>query len=229
MGIVKRRLLFQNKDPFHKQSSKQRMKISIPRKTVYRLSLYYRALQRLRANRIDTVSSAALAKAAGVKPTQLRKDLAYFGPLGTRGLGYGVDGLVKKLGEVLGTACLQPVILIGVGQLGSALLNYGGFARQGFEVVAAFDLEPKKSRPRGSTVKVYPMDGIGEFIRKKHIKIAILTLPGHVAQEVANRIVQEGIQAILNFAPAVLQVPENVVVNNVDLAAELENLSYFIQ
>ena len=205
------------------------MKISIPRKTVYRLSLYYRALQRLRANRIDTVSSAALAKAAGVKPTQLRKDLAYFGPLGTRGLGYGVDGLAKKLGEVLGTACLQPVILIGVGQLGSALLNYGGFARQGFEVVAAFDIEPKKNRPRGSAVKVYPMEGIGEFIRKKGIKIAILTLPGHVAQEVANRIVEEGIQAILNFAPAVLQVPENVVVNNVDLAAELENLSYFIQ
>lgn len=205
------------------------MKVSIPRKTVYRLSLYYRALQRLRANRIDTVSSAALAKAAGVKSTQLRKDLAYFGPLGTRGLGYAVDGLVKKLGEVLGTERLQPVILIGVGQLGSALLNYGGFARQGFEVVAAFDLEPKKTRPRGSAVKVYPMEGIGEFIRKKRIKIAILALPGHVAQEVANRIVEDGIQAILNFAPAVLQVPENVVVNNVDLAAELENLSYFIQ
>lgn len=204
-------------------------KILIPRKTVYRLSLYYRALQRLKSNGMEMVSSAALSKAAGVKPTQLRKDLAYFGHFGTRGLGYSVAALTEKLVEVMGTAQLQPVILIGVGQLGSALLNYGGFARQGFEVVAAFDLEPKKGRPRGSTVKVYPMEGIGEFIRKKGIKIAILTLPGHVAQEVANRIIQEGIQAILNFAPAVLQVPENVVVNNVDLAAELENLSYFIQ
>lgn len=164
-----------------------------------------------------------------MKPTQLRKDLAYFGQLGVRGLGYGVDALAKKIGEVLGTACLQPVILIGVGQLGSALLNYGGFARQGFEVVAAFDLQHKKVRPKGATVKVYAMDGIGEFIRKKSIKIAILTLPGPVAQEVANLVVENGIQAILNFAPAILQVPENVVVNNVDLAAELENLSYFIQ
>lgn len=204
------------------------MKVAIPRKTVYRLSLYYRSLQRLRANRIETVSSAALAKAAGVKPTQLRKDLAYFGHFGTRGLGYGVEALAKKIGEVLGTACLQPVILVGVGQLGSALLGYGGFARQGFEVVGAFDVQPRRSAGRDLSVEVYPMEEIGDFIRGRGIKIAILTLPGHVAQEVANLLVENGIQAILNFAPAVLQVPENVVVNNVDLAAELENLSYFI-
>ncbi|MEY5026219.1 MAG: hypothetical protein RLZZ244_1747, partial [Verrucomicrobiota bacterium] len=191
-------------------------KLAIPRKTVYRLSLYYRALQRLRANQMETVSSAALAKAAGVKPTQLRKDLAYFGHFGTRGLGYGVDALARKLGEVLGTACLQPVILVGVGQLGSALLGYGGFARQGFEVVAAFDVDVERPRPRDHNVRVYPMGEIREFVKERGIKIAILTLPGHVAQEVANELVECGIQAILNFAPAVLQVPDQVVVSNVD-------------
>lgn len=204
-------------------------KDSIPRKTVYRLSLYYRALQRAHANGIETVSSDALAKASGVKSAQLRKDLAYFGHFGTRGLGYGVEALGKKLGEVLGTASLQPVILVGVGQLGSALLGYGGFARQGFEVVAAFDKEPERERHREHSVKIHPMEEMPAFIKQNAIKIAILTLPGNVAQEVANDLVVCGVQGILNFAPSVLQVPENVVVNNVDLAAELENLSYFIQ
>ena len=116
-------------------------KLVIPRKTVYRLSLYYRALQRLKQNSIDTVSSAALAKAAGVKPTQLRKDLTYFGQFGTRGLGYNVGELSTRLTDVLGTTHLQPVILVGAGNLGSALLRYPGFAKEGFEVVAAFDLD----------------------------------------------------------------------------------------
>src|SRR6187402_1112168 len=123
-------------------------KLVIPRKTVYRLSLYYRALQRLRVNKIETVSSAALAKAAGVKPTQLRKDLTYFGQFGTRGLGYNVGELSTRLTDVLGTTHLQPVILVGAGNLGSALLRYPGFAKEGFEVVAAFDLEATKTRAR---------------------------------------------------------------------------------
>ncbi|MHA3773221.1 redox-sensing transcriptional repressor Rex [Verrucomicrobiota bacterium sgz303538] len=204
-------------------------KLVIPRKTVYRLSLYYRALQRLKANQIDTVSSAALAKAAGVKPTQLRKDLTYFGQFGTRGLGYSVDALSMKLTEVLGTTHLQPVILVGAGHLGSALLRYPGFAKEGFEVVAAFDVDATRARSRDLGVKVLPMTKVGEFVRERKIKMAIITVPGHVAQEVTNNLVEAGILAILNFAPIILQVPDNVVVNNVDLAIELENLSYFIQ
>ena len=123
-------------------------KLVIPRKTIYRLSLYYRALQRLRGNKIETVSSAALAKAAGVKPTQLRKDLTYFGQFGTRGLGYNVEALSRRLTEALGTTHLQPVILIGAGNLGSALLRYPGFAKEGFEVVAAFDVQASKVRSK---------------------------------------------------------------------------------
>ncbi len=204
-------------------------KLDIPRKTVYRLSLYYRALQRLKQNSIDTVSSAALAKAAGVKPTQLRKDLTYFGQFGTRGLGYNVGALSKRLTDVLGTTTLQPVILVGAGNLGSALLRYPGFAKEGFEVVAAFDLEVTKTRARMLGVKVLSMTKLGEFIAEQGVKMAILTVPATVAQEVTNVLVSAGVLAILNFAPIILQEPDKVVVNNVDLAIELENLSYFIQ
>jgi redox-sensing transcriptional repressor len=204
-------------------------KLIIPRKTVYRLSLYYRALQRAKANQVDTVSSAALAKAAGVKPTQLRKDLTYFGQFGTRGLGYNVEALSARLMEVLGTAHLQPVILVGAGNLGSALLKYPGFAKEGFDVAAAFDAAPSRLRAKDLGVRVLPMTRMKDFVRENHVRMAILTVPANVAQEVANDLIEAGILAILNFAPIILQVPDNVVVNNVDLAIELENLSYFIQ
>jgi redox-sensing transcriptional repressor len=204
-------------------------KLIIPRKTVYRLSLYQRALHRLRANKLDTVSSTALAKAAGVKPTQLRKDLTYFGQFGTRGLGYSVEALSGKLTEVLGTTHLQPVILVGAGHLGSALLRYPGFAKEGFEVVAAFDVDAFRKRSRDLGVQVLPMTDLATFVPSHKIKMAIITVPGNFAQEVTNALVDAGILAILNFAPIILQVPEQVVVNNVDLAIELENLSYFIQ
>ena len=205
------------------------LKQVIPRKTVYRLSLYYRSLQRLQANNVETVSSAALAKVSGVKPTQLRKDLTYFGQFGTRGLGYSVKALSAKLTAVLGTTHLQPVILVGAGHLGSALLRYHGFAKEGFEVLAAFDLDASRKRARDLRVPVLPMEKLADFVKEKRIKMAILTVPGIVAQEVANELAAAGILAILNFAPLILQVPETVVVNNVDLAIELENLSYFIQ
>lgn len=204
-------------------------KLVIPRKTVYRLSLYQRCLERLHANEIATVSSAALAKAAGVKPTQLRKDLTYFGQFGTRGLGYNVSALRARLTQVLGTTHLQPVILVGAGQLGSALLRYEGFNKEGFEVVAAFDADLKRKRERIGQIPVLAMSELPRFIPERGIKMAILAVPAIVAQEVTNGLVEAGIQAILNFAPLLLQVPERVVVNNVDLAIELENLSYFIR
>jgi redox-sensing transcriptional repressor len=134
-----------------------------------------------------------------------------------------------KLTDVLGTTHLQPVILVGAGHLGSALLRYPGFAKEGFEVVAAFDVDATRARSRDLGVKVLPMTKISEFVPEKKIKMAILTVPGNVAQEATNSLVEAGILAILNFAPIILQVPDNVVVNNVDLAIELENLSYFIQ
>jgi len=201
----------------------------IPRKTIYRLSIYLRCLARLHENGIGTVSSEALAKAAGVKPTQLRKDLAYFGTFGTRGLGYDVTDLFKKISEELGTSRLQPVILIGVGHLGLALLSYRGFEKEGFEIVAAFDAEPKRKRDKETKQPIYGMDELKEFVKKQNIKMAILTVPASAAQEVANQLVEAGVTGVLNFSPIVLSVPEEVMVNNVNLAIELENLSYFTQ
>ena len=203
-------------------------KFVIPQKTVYRLSLYFRIVERLHQNRIETVSSAALAKAAGVKPTQLRKDLTYFGQFGTRGLGYKVESLVTQLASVLRTARFQPVILLGAGNLGSALIHYDGFTKEGFEIVAAFDIRPDRAKSGSLKIPILPMDRLKEFISEHSVKLAILTVPGTNAQAVTNELVDAGIQAILNFSPSILQVPNNVVVNNVNLAIELENLSYFI-
>jgi redox-sensing transcriptional repressor len=200
-----------------------------PRKTIYRLSIYQRCLGRLQANSVETVSSEALAKAAGVKPTQLRKDLAYFGQFGTRGLGYNVAMLSKFLDNVLGTTKLQPVILIGVGNLGAALLRYGGFQKEGFEITAAFDLDPATANTRNVPFQIRPSTEMGAFIRDQKVKMAILAVPAITAQIVVNEAVDAGILAILNFSPTVLQVPDHVVVNSVDLAVELENLSYFIR
>ncbi len=204
-------------------------KTEIPRKTVYRLSIYHRCLQRLKENKIETVSSEALAKAAGVKSTQLRKDLTHLGQFGTRGLGYNITGLTGAIAEVLGSSKLHPVILVGVGNLGSALLRYGGFQKEGFEIVAAFDVKPDSRRVKGLKTKLFDSTKLTSFIKEHHIKMAILTVPAPHAQSAVNEMVDVGVQAILNFSPVVLEVPKNVVVNNVDLAMELENLSYFIK
>ncbi len=201
----------------------------IPRKTIYRLSIYLRCLARLRENSIVTVSSEALAKAAGVKSTQLRKDLAYFGTFGTRGLGYDVGELSRMIADELGTSRLQPVILVGVGNLGMALLSYRGFEKEGFEIVAAFDLEPQRPRGKKMQVKVRGLEELPAFIREHRVRMAILTVPAEAAQAVANQLITCGVLGILNFSPIVLHVPEEVMVNNVNLAIELENLSYFIQ
>ena len=202
---------------------------AIPRRTIYRLSLYLRGLQRLRENHLKTVSSETLAKAAGVKPTQLRKDLSHVGQVGKRGLGYQVEELVNKLTAFLGTNRFQPVILIGVGNLGTALLLYKGFEKAGFEIVGAFDADPARPRSKELPLKIQGMDEILTVIKERAVKMAILCVPGTEAQEVANRLVQSKINAILNFAPVILLTPDSVIVNNVSLAIELENLAYFIQ
>jgi redox-sensing transcriptional repressor len=201
----------------------------IPRKTIYRLSIYLRCLARLRENGLGTVSSEALAQAAGVKPTQLRKDLAYFGTFGTRGLGYDVAELSAKIADELGTSSLQPVILVGVGHLGLALLSYRGFEKEGFEIIAAFDADPRRKRDKEPKQPILAMEELPDFVARRGVKMAVLTVPASVAQSVANELVEAGIVGILNFSPIVLTVPEDVMVNNVNLAIELENLSYFIQ
>ena len=199
----------------------------IPRKAIYRLSVYLRCLHRLENNRIHTVSSEVLAKAAGVKSTQLRKDLTYFGQFGTRGLGYDVKQLIEMISERLGTKSLQPVVIVGIGNLGRALLSYRGFEREGFEVVGAFDVQSGRF-PKESPIQVQSMKVMPKVIDEHLVKMAILCVPPTAAQEVTNQLIEYGVVAILNFAPIVLSVPDEVTVNTVNLAMELENLSYFI-
>jgi redox-sensing transcriptional repressor len=193
------------------------------------LSIYQRCLERLKENGLKTVSSNALAKAAGVKSTQLRKDLAHFGQFGTRGLGYNVEALIEVITGVLGTNSLLPVILVGVGNLGVALLRYKGFVKEGFEISAAFDADPNRAKFVKADVPVMGVSLMAQFINENNVKIAILAVPAETAQEVANNLVQAGIQALLNFSPTVLKTPDNVTVNSVDLALELEHLSYFVK
>ncbi len=206
---------------------KKVVRTEIPRKAIYRLSVYLRCLHRLENNRIHTVSSEVLAKAAGVKSTQLRKDLTYFGQFGTRGLGYDVKQLIEMISERLGTKSLQPVVIVGIGNLGRALLSYRGFEREGFEVVGAFDVQSDRF-PKEVPIQVQSMKVMPKVINEHLVKMAILCVPPTAAQEVTNQLIEYGVVAILNFAPIVLSVPDEVTVNNVNLAIELENLSYFI-
>ncbi len=231
---------------------KKEARTEIPRKAVYRLSVYLRCLHRLENNGIHTVSSEVLARAAGVKSTQLRKDLTYFGQFGTRGLGYEVQQLTEMISNLLGTKGFQPVVIVGVGNLGRALLSYRGFEREGFEIVGAFDLQPDRYLVEQSSVdesaaksqskvklaewlkavkipiEVKPMEALPKVINEHLVKLAVLCVPPKSAQEVVNQLIEHGVLAILNFSPIVLSVPDEVTVNNVNLAMELENLSYFI-
>lgn len=203
-------------------------RIDIPRKAIYRLSIYQRCLERLENNGLATVSSSALATAAGVKPAQLRRDLTYIGQFGTRGLGYPVETLRASIREVLGRQKFLPVILVGAGNLGAALLRYDGFQKEGFEVIAAFDAKPEVAKERGVPVDVLCIEEMPDFVATHDVKMAILCVPAEQAQKAVNDLVAAGITGVLNFSPTVLQVPDHVVANSVDLALELENLSYFI-
>jgi len=189
--------------------------------------MYLRCLEQFGDDAVRTISSQALAHAAGVKPTQLRKDLTSFGQLGTRGLGYDVNTLHDKIADVLGHKQLQPVVLVGVGNLGAALMAYGGFGKEAFEIAAGFDIDVKRQRRKTFSQPIYHLDKIESYVRRHQIRMAIITVPAPAAQDVANRLVAGGVNAILNFAPVVLRLPSNVVVSNVNLAIELENLSYF--
>ena len=204
-------------------------KIDIPRRTVYRLSLYQRSLQKFREKGLATVSSEELASAAGVKSTQLRKDLGHVGQFGTRGLGYRVVTLSEALSGVLGLSVLQPVVLVGVGNLGSALLRYSGFRREGFEIIAAFDadIDHTKSTTEEMGVPVIHSRELGHYVREHGVKMAIIAVPESAGQNVADTLVESGVEAILNFSPAVLNVPDGVMVNHVDLAAELGSIGFF--
>jgi len=201
----------------------------VPTESVKRLSLYLRNLKYLVKEGIETVSSDELAQDIYVSAAQVRKDLSYFGDFGTRGVGYNVKSLISEIESALGLYREWKVALIGVGRLGSALLNYPGFKEFGFRISVAFDSDPKKiGRLYKGVIRVEDFSQIEKIIKKEKIRIAIITVPAAAAQQIADKLAKAGIEAVLNFSPKYLNISENVKVKTVDIAVELESLAYYL-
>lgn len=194
--------------------------------TIRRLSLYLRFLEEFEGQGVATVSSEALASRGGTTSAQVRKDLSLFGSFGKRGLGYPVPELVERLREILGLTRRYQVAMIGAGKIGSALVQYRGFRQRGFDIVAIFDVDPAKIGRQWNGLTILDIALLEAQLRGGEIDMAVLVTPAEAAQPLADRLVQLGVQAILNFAPVQLVVPEDVVVKTVNLALELETLSY---
>ncbi|CAN5307730.1 redox-sensing transcriptional repressor Rex [soil metagenome] len=201
----------------------------IPGAVIKRLSLYARVLQTLEIEAIEKVSSAELARRLGLNSAQVRKDLACFGQFGVPGFGYYVSELRKEVRRILRTDREVRVVLIGVGNLGSALLSYGGFLKQGFTMLWGFDSDPIAARARvRSDVPIYHIDRLEEMLGEQPADIAVLAVPAAVAQATADRVVKLGVHAILNFVPVRIIASDGVKVRYVDLSLELETLSFYV-
>ena len=198
----------------------------IAESTVRRLSLYLRFLEEFEEQGTETVSSEALAARGGTTSAQVRKDLSFFGSFGKRGLGYSVGELVQKLREILGLGRSYRVAMIGAGKIGSALVQYRGFLQRGFEIVAIFDTDVSKVGKAWNGLTVRDIRELEAEFRRQPVDIAVIVIPAEAAQAVADRCVALGVKAVLNFAPVQLAVPDDVVVKTVNLALELETLSY---
>ena len=194
--------------------------------TVRRLSLYLRFLEESTNRGLVTISSDELARRGGTTSAQVRKDLSFFGSFGKRGLGYSVPELTESLREILGLRRDWQVIIVGAGKIGTALAQYRGFRQRGFRVTAVYDRDPKKIGTRWDSLTVRDMTEIERDIQKERPDIAVLTTPAEEAQVVVDRLVSAGMRALLNFAPIQLQVPPEVTLKNVNMAMELEGLSF---
>ncbi len=203
--------------------------MSIPEATIARLPVYLRALTSLADRGIDTISSGSLAEAAGVNSAQLRKDLSYLGSYGTRGVGYDVEYLRFQIGREVGSTHEWPVIIVGLGNLGTALANYSGFTSRGFRIVAMVDPSPALIGKRINGVAITDLADLEEVVPRTGAVIAVLATPAEAAQAVADRLVYLGVTSILNFAATVLAVPDGVNVRKVDLGQELQILAYHEQ
>lgn len=200
--------------------------LKIPEATIIRLSVYSRYLTQLDKKGITNISSGEIAEGVGGSPAQVRKDLAYFGEFGTRGVGYNVKDLNQHIVKILGLNKDWQVIIVGAGNLGSALTQYKGFLERGFEVIAVFDNDINKVGLTLNGIPIYPVSKLKEIVTEKKIDIGIIAVPSRYAQDIADSLVESGIRAILNFAPIVISVPEEVELRNVDLAVNLEILTF---
>ncbi len=200
---------------------------TICEETIKRLSLYLRNLRKLKEKGVEVISSDKITQLLKVSPFQFRKDLSFFGEFGKRGVGYRVDRLIKEIEKILGINQEWKIILVGVGRLGQALLSFEGFSRFNINISYAFDTDKEKIGKSKKGVKIYDLKDLARIAKKHQIKLAIVSTPPEAAQSVVDKLVSLGIKGILNFAPVVLNVPENVSVSNVDMACELESLIFF--
>jgi redox-sensing transcriptional repressor len=210
-------------------SAAARARAGIPDATVARLPLYLRSLHALADDGVTTVSSEELARLVGGGaggPAKVRKDLSHLGTYGTRGVGYDVQQLVDTISAVLGLARRWPVVLVGVGNLGHALAGYGGFASRGFAIAALFDADPARVGEVVGGVAVRPMRELPDVVQEQGGAIGVIATPAEAAQSVCDALVEAGVRSILNFAPTGLAVPDGVDVRKVDLAVELQILSF---
>lgn len=205
----------------------RRPKRKIPDATVARLPLYLRSLVDIADDGTTTVSSERLAELSGVNAAKVRKDLSYLGSYGTRGVGYDVEFLLFQMSRELGLTNDWPVVIVGVGNLGHALANYGGFGERGFPVTALVDIDERVVGSTISGITVRHLDDLPQIVRERNISIGIIATPAHAAQEVADRLADAGVTSVLNFAPTILSVPNAVSLRKVDLAVELQILSFY--
>lgn len=199
----------------------------IPDETIRRLPLYWRALHFVSANNRKHISSKMLADTIHVNSWQVRRDLSYFGTLGTPGVGYNIKKLLKEIGNILRLSGTQKAALVGVGNLGAALLKYPGFGSYGFDIVAAFDKHPRKIGKIISNVTVEDVSELNK-LKSREIHIGIITAPAVAAQKIADKLIDAGVYGILNFAPVYLTVPKKVTIINIDIALDLARLPYYM-
>lgn len=200
----------------------------LPTVAVGRLSLYLRELQRLSDSGVSSANSQELARLIDVSPAIVRKDLAAIAAVGRRGVGYDISALIDRIGAMLGTQTHWNVILVGVGSLGTALLRYRGFQRQGFRIVGAFDLDPRLVGTSVGGVRIHPIADMGQIAKTLQPHLAILAVPADSAAGVAADLVSAGVSGVLNFAPTSLKLPRSVGVVNVDLASEMQRLAFAV-
>lgn len=198
----------------------------IPNPAVRRLSLYLRQLESFKRQQRRTTSSKQLGESLGISDAQVRKDLAYFGQFGHPGVGYRVEDLIERLRKILGTDKIWNVLIVGSGNLGRALAAYRGFVAKGFNLTAIFDSDPNKIGKRMGAFMVQPMSELGETVQRLNIRLGIIAVPESAAQAVADQLVAAGIRGLLNFAPTALTVPPQIALNGVDLAVQLEQISF---
>ena len=196
--------------------------------TISRLSKYYRTLGRLIEKKVKTVSSDEIAEIDGVTSAQVRKDLSFFGTFGKRGLGYNSLDLQNNIGTILGLYKKWNVALVGIGNIGRALVDYQEFSKQGFIIQLLLDDDEKKIGTSIGELEIKPFEEAAEHLEEEKIQIAIVAVPAGVAQGVVNKLTDAGVKAILNFAPLSLKVPEDVMIKNENMSIELEALSYFL-